>query len=274
MEWPGRTALEQAVAAVSELITQGADSSSQRHGETGMSSVQAMRSLLADQLGERPSYEALWRGFEADPNGMAADMLGTLEALVEGNPSLAQELAVLLAEYEIAIGPPPSAGSGLREAKVPETEEVPVTGQEPDIGDGEYLYGNVQPGTVTLEEEGLLDRLSPEQVTELRQLDTEGAVLSPALDDLHEIVNANPDLAPDEKEHLDQELQAVLDELSEQSAADTRRLVDHLGEIGRIEPDVLSAVLDRTEADAAKLGLPASLAAREMRAWLAGTESA
>jgi hypothetical protein len=47
-----------------------------------------------------------------------------------------------------------------------------------------------------------------------------------------------------------------------------------LGEIGRIEPDVLSAVLDRIEADAAKLGLPASLAAREMGAWLAGTESA
>jgi hypothetical protein len=275
--------LEQAVEAISELIADGESHFVERHGESALSAVQAMRSLLAERFGgDELSYGALWRDFEADPEGASDEMLGTLEALEEGDPSVAQELAVLLGEYETAIGPPPSEGSSLEEAEVTEDEalygapieEVPVPDQDPDIGDGEYLYGNVVPGTVVLEEEEPLDEVAPDQVTELNQLASEGVVPAPALDDLQQVVDAYPDLEPSERQRLEHELDEVLDELSEESAADVERLVSHLSEIGRIEPDLLSAILERIEADAPDVGLPAALAARQMRAWLDGAQSA
>jgi hypothetical protein len=274
--------LEQAVEAISELITEGESSFAERHGEAALSTAQAMRSLLAERLGgDELSYGALWSDFEADPEGTAEDVLGLLEALEEGDTSLAQELGVLLSEYEATIGPPLSEDEGLEEDEEADDEalyeesieEVPVTEQEPDVGDGEYLYGNVVPGTVELEEEEPLDEMVPEEVTELNELDVEGVVAAPALDDLHEVIEAYPGLAPDDLQRLERELDEVMDELSEESAADVERLVRHLSEIGRIEPDLLSAILDRIEEDAPDLGLPAALAARQMRAWLDGMQS-
>jgi hypothetical protein len=220
--------------------------------------------------------------FEAEPDDTADDLLGLLEALEEGDTSLAQELGVLLGEYETAIAPPSPEDDSLEEADETDTEalyeepieEVPVTHEEPDVGEGEYLYGNVVPGTVVLEEEEPLDEIAPEEVIQLDELDSEGVVSAPALEDLQEVVEAYPDLEPDERQRLGRELDEALDELSEESAADVERLVSHLTEIGRIERDVLSVILDRIEEDAAALGLPAMLAAREMRAWLAGAESA
>jgi hypothetical protein len=274
--------LEQAVEAISELITEGESSFSERYGESALSTVQAMRSLLAERLGGDLSYGALWRDFEAEPDDTADDLLGLLEALEEGDTSLAQELGVLLGEYETAIAPPSPEDDSLEEADETDTEalyeepieEVPVTHEEPDVGEGEYLYGNVVPGTVVLEEEEPLDEIAPEEVIQLDELDSEGVVSAPALEDLQEVVEAYPDLEPDERQRLGRELDEALDELSEESAADVERLVSHLTEIGRIERDVLSVILDRIEEDAAALGLPAMLAAREMRAWLAGAESA
>jgi len=275
--------LEQAVEAISALITEGEGSFVERHGDSALSTAQAMRSLLAERLGsDELSYGTLWNDFEADPEGTTDEVLGLLEALEEGDASLAQELGVLLGEYETAIGPPPSDGDSLDEDEATDDEalyegpidEVPVADEEPDIGDGEYLYGNVVPGTVVLEEEEPLDEMAPDEVTQLNQLDLEGVVLAPALDDLQEVVEAYPDLGPEERQRAEHELDEVLDELSEESAADVERLVSHLSEIGRIEPDLLSVILDRVEEDVPDLGLPAALAARRMRAWIDGAQSA
>jgi hypothetical protein len=275
--------LEQAVEAISELITEGESSFAERYGDSALSAAQAMRSLLAERLGgDELSYGTLWSDFEADSQGTVDEVLGLLEALEEGDASLAQELGVLLGEYEAAIGPPPSDGDSLDEDEATDDEtlyEEPIEeglvgDEEPDVGDGEYLYGNVMPGSVVLEEEEPLDEMAPDKVTQLNQLDSEGVVLAPALDDLQEVVEAYPDLDLGERQRVERELDEVLDELSGESAADVERLVSHLSEIGRIEPDLLSVILDRIEEDVPDLGLPAALAARQMRAWLDGAQSA
>lgn len=195
--------LEQAVEAMNERITDGESRFAERYGESALSTVQAMRSLIAERLGsDELSYRDL------------------------------------------------------------------------DIGDGDYLYGNVVPGTVVLEGEELLDQVFPDQATQLSELGTEGVVPAPTLDDLQEVVEAYPDLEPAGRQRLESEVHEVLDELSEESAVDVERLVTHLGEIGRIEPDLVSAILERIEADAPALGLPVALAARQMRAWLDRAQSA
>jgi hypothetical protein len=204
-----------------------------------------------------------------------------LEALVEADTSLAQELEVLLSEYELAVGPPARDAAGSR-IEVPETEalsakpveEVPVVDHEADRGRGEYMYGNVRSSRVALGDEQPLEHVPPERVTELDQLDTEGTVPAPALEDMYAIVEAYPDLGPDDWAQIDRDIEAVLRELDDRSAADKDVLTRHLSRIGETAPDILDAILVRLEADTARFGLPVALAAREMRAWLAGTESA
>jgi hypothetical protein len=187
---------------------------------------------------------------------------------------------VLLSEYEIAIGPPAN-DSGSSRVEVPDTEalgtrpveEVPVVEREPDRGQGEYMYGNVRSSRVMLEDEQPLEHVQPDRVTELAELDTEGTVPGPPLNDMYAMIEAYPDLDPEERAQIESDLEAVLNELEGHSAADEQALSVYLRRIGETEPDVLDAILERIEADTAKLGLPAAMAAREVRAWLEGRRS-
>jgi hypothetical protein len=277
-------AIEEAVAVVRDLIAEGDSAFAERHGEEGLSSAQAMRSLLEDRLrgglAGRLSRGALWRDFAAEPEENAASVVGALEALVEADTSLAQEIEVLFSEYEIAVGPP-TADAAPSRVEVGESgalsmqtvEEVPAVDREADRGTGEYMYGNVQSSSVSLEDEEPLDHVPPDRVTELNELDTEGTVPGPALNDFFAVVEAYPDLAPEERAQIEHDVEAVLRELDEQSAADRQALTVHLRRIGKTAPDVLDAMLERMEADRARLGIPASMAAREMRAWLEGREA-
>ena len=285
MEWRRDMVIQEVVAVVRDLIVQGDRAFVERHGEQGLSSAQAIHSLLADRLGGelagRLSLGALWRDFEAEPDSTAPSVVGALEALVEADPSLAQELEVLFSEYEVAVSTPSPADSAVSRVEVAGTEGlnteplegVPVVEREADRGHGAYLYGNVQSSNAALDNGQPLEHVPPDRVTELGQLDTAGTVPVPALDDLYEIVAAYPDLEIGERERIQRDLEALLKELEERSAADEQVLVGYLRRIGETEPDVLDAVLERIEADTARLGLPAALAVREMRAWLEGTRT-
>jgi hypothetical protein len=112
-----------------------------------------MRSLLADRFQTDLAASSLWKDFVTEPTKSSAELLGTLEAFVEGDPSLAQELEELARQYRMpadstkAMGESPAERLGGASAPVLDAE----TNSASEEGKGAYLYGNLKPGAVTLE---------------------------------------------------------------------------------------------------------------------------
>jgi len=113
----------------------------QQAGEEGVSVVQQMDGMIRERMvGENDLYVGLWREFDTDAPTNRAEMVGALEAMVEGDAELADYLTELFADYNQltlqsgAAWRPPNAEDGQRlvggladDAAISEGEHSPVT---------------------------------------------------------------------------------------------------------------------------------------------------
>ncbi len=68
-------------------------------GPEGISLVEELRDLLAARMRESDMYTPLWEEFRAEPESNRAEVIGALEAMVEGDAALAERLEVLLEDF-------------------------------------------------------------------------------------------------------------------------------------------------------------------------------
>jgi hypothetical protein len=241
--------VQEIVHIVSELIAEGEEAMAQRHGPQAVSAAQGARSLLAERLRQEVSDDALWADFEADPRGTAAELTGTLEALIEADPSLAQELDAFMQEFYQAAGP---SGAGMPEWV---SESAPVAGQETvelaeaeqadeDVGQGTYLYGNLEPGAVSVGERmGGTESMPGTGQPPGGPLAPDAS--APSFEDLYAAIDTYPDIDPEAATALRNALQGVLTESAREILASEERLLYHLLTIKRLNVDILEIVLTR-----------------------------
>jgi hypothetical protein len=194
------------------------------------------------------SDDALWADYEADPRGTAAELTGTLEALVEADPSLALELDAFMQEFYQAAGPSGARGPEWASESVSaaeETVELAEAEQVADkLGQGTYLYGNLEPGAVSVGERvGTAESVPGVGQPAGGPLPPEA--LAPPFEDLYAAVDTYPDIDPQAVTALRNALQGVLAESAREILANEERLLYHLLTIKRLNADMLEIVLAR-----------------------------
>jgi hypothetical protein len=242
-------AVQEVVRILRELIQDEGATLQRRYGLRSLTIAQGMRSLLSARLcGELP-YASLWREFEAEPQGTAAQLVGALEALVEADPSLAQQLGVLVEEYHWAIGPPRTGTTRTAGQGVPVWSDVPDTtvavDEDKDVGRGTYLYGNVKPGSISVGRgvKAQQDSFGGHDGVEEGNLNV--AVTGLLFNDLYTALETYPDLNPTVKADIEEELQGVLAQIALGQEANEEILARHLRDIRRMNSDILEVVLNK-----------------------------
>ncbi len=81
------------------LDRRGGEELEQQAGPEGMSLVEELRDVLAARMRESNMYTPLWDEFRSEPESNRAEMIGALEAMVEGDAALAERLEVLLEDF-------------------------------------------------------------------------------------------------------------------------------------------------------------------------------
>ncbi len=81
------------------LDRRGGEELEQQAGPEGMSLVEELRDVLAARMRESDMYTPLWDEFRSEPESNRAEMIGALEAMVEGDAALAERLEVLLEDF-------------------------------------------------------------------------------------------------------------------------------------------------------------------------------
>jgi hypothetical protein len=240
-----KVGVQEVVHIVAELIADGEAQMAQRHGPQAVSAAEGARSLLAERLRQDLSEDALWEDFESDPRGTSAQLAGTLEALVEADPSLAQELDAFMQEFYRAVGSSgvrasePAPASELFEDR--ELSEAEQAGQA--LEQGAYLYGNVEAGAVTVGERVGAAESVPAADRRAAGVPLEPSGSTPPFEDLHAAINAYPGIEPVDKEALQNALRGVLSQAVRGIEASEERLLYHLLTIRRLNADVLEIVL-------------------------------
>jgi hypothetical protein len=241
--------VQEIVHILTDLIDDGESRMAQRHGPQAVSAAQGARSLVADRLSEDMSDDALWSDFESDPRGTAAELTGTLEALVEADPALAERLEGFLQEYYRAARPIPTGANDapqedteLDEPDAPETELLEQ--YDEDVGQGTYLYGNLEPGAVSVEER--IDAAETEEALprQIAGVSLETAGTAPPFPDLYAAIESYPGLDPGEQRALKNALRGVLNQVARNIMANEERLLYHLMMLKRLNADLFEIIHD------------------------------
>jgi hypothetical protein len=240
-------AVQEIVHILTDLIGDGESLMAQRHGPQAVSAAQGARSFLADRLSEDMSYDALWQDFESDPRGTAADLAGMLEALVEADPALAQRLEGFLHEYYRAARPiPPEPVNAPQETTPPDEqvapETVPLEQEDEDVGQGTYLYGNLEPGAVSVEERFDAAETEEPLPRQVAGVSLQTAAAANPFPDLSSAIENYPGLDPREEKALQNALQGVLNQLERGPVANEERLLYHLMMLKRLNADFFEIV--------------------------------
>jgi hypothetical protein len=86
------------------LDRRGGEELEQQAGPEGVSLAGELRELLAARMREGDMYTPLWEEFRAEPESNRAEVIGALEAMVEGDAALAERLNDLLEDFnELAL---------------------------------------------------------------------------------------------------------------------------------------------------------------------------
>jgi hypothetical protein len=224
--------------------------------------VRDMIDLLEDELGGQLDYDALWAEFEAAPRETAPDLAGSLEALVEADPGLANQLEVHLEAYYATgreVEPTQTRGTPESEASefVPREEqrikrhEVEPRSHTDVAGEGTYLYGNVRAGDDVAVEKSV--DAGPDVLAGGRELEMLSLDVDKLFDQLRATVDRKSALKDEVKAELRQELKELEVELMLGEDADEEQIVEHLRRVGDLDPDFLDLLLTglsqaRTEA--------------------------
>lgn len=236
--------------AVSDLVTilveydqSGEERFADLYGEEGLSAVQDIRDLLQEEFQEQTGLGSLWEDFEADPQASAEELSGAVEAVIEADPGLGQELDQLFGEFKAA------SRTWKEELKPgegpPRTFSPHLPGQEaqeePDPGDyrqgqvyeekGAFRYGNQPPGEITIEGELPQVPLSidgdPRAEVEL------------FFNQLRTTLDEKFDLPEERLEELEDILGAMKAEFHREEGAREQRLKQHIERISDLKPSLI-----------------------------------
>lgn len=245
-------AVQDAVNVLMEYYEDGEEAFRDLHGPEAVIAVRDMIDLLETELGSQLDYDTLWGEFEAAPRETSADLAGALEAMVEADPGLANQLEVRLEEY-YATSQPVTQVEGLEVEEEEPSEVVPREEQrverhevEPrnhtDVhGEGTYLYGNVRAGSDLAVEKPV------EQEADVLAVHRELEMLSFDVDELFEQLRVTVEQEPGYNDETKGELKAALEELEVElmqgEEAGEDRIVELLRELGEVDPNLLALVL-------------------------------
>jgi hypothetical protein len=244
-------AVEDVVTILMEYCEDGEETFRDLHGPEAAVAVQDVVDLLEGELAGQLEYDALWSEFESAPRETAPALSGALEAMIEADPGLGEQMELLLEEYystSSPVGPavgdqmPESEASEFvpREAPRIEEHEAEPRGHTDAAGEGTYLYGNVRSGDTTVEK---AVELSPDVL----QVGREEEMLEFDIDELFEqlrvTVGREPALSDETRERLVETLEGLEAELALGEDADEERVVEHLRRVGRLDPDFLDLLL-------------------------------
>jgi hypothetical protein len=241
--------------AVSDLVTilveyqqSSRESFSELYGGEGLAAVQDIQDLLREELQEQTGLGALWADFEDDPAGMAEELSGQVEALIEADPGLGQELNQLLGEFKAADRSwkeEREAGEGLPKAFSPHLPGQQAL-EEPDPEDsrqgqvyeekGAFRYGNQPPGEVTI---------TGKLPTVPMSLDGDPqAEVELFFDQLRTTLDEKFELSQERKEELNQIFGAMEAEFHREEGAREQRLQEHIEQISELKPSLVRYLED------------------------------
>jgi hypothetical protein len=205
------------------------------------------------QLEEHTGYTTLWLEFERDPIGMAPELMGALEMVVEGLPQLAMSMEAYVAEWDRMHQETTEGLESEETLEDADNDEVPgssiqVPDQVDDFYDGTYLYGtaNTRRGT---ESEGRTIGLQEDDHENLEdELESLGMHVDREPGTFTRIsvsVDQHPDLGDDEKEMIKGHLDEIETQVALEEDADLDFIRYHLRQIHSISTDISDAL--RTE---------------------------
>lgn len=243
-------AVEDVTSVLVEYCEDGEETFRNLHGGEAEAAVQDMADLIRRELGNQLEYDTLWQEFVSSPRETAADLSGELEAMVEADPGLADQLERLLKEYYATGvmtagaadgGLPQEGGEALAWEEVPtEPHEAKPSSHTDDAGGGTYLYGNVPSSDITVEK-------GAEMNGELSQTGGEEPTLRFEVGELFEqlegTVRSESELSDVIKATLENRLQELEAEIMLEEDADEERIVKYLRRIGELDPDTLELTL-------------------------------
>jgi hypothetical protein len=239
---------QQTVRLLGALVREGEPAFEEQFGPQAVSAAQDMAALLENRLDQESPYVSLWADFRADPDGTASQLTGALEALVEADPALGRRLEGFVREcYSISGAPGIRPDANLQDAVGEDKAwgRTVALEPDPDVGQGEYLYGNLAPGAVEARSVKGQPMDWPEGLDHIVRVGLAPPQVPQLLTELYAAIDTHPEIDPITQQDLKAELTDVLDEAALGVQADAAQLGRHLRNIGRMHPDILQALLDR-----------------------------
>jgi hypothetical protein len=286
-------AIDDAVELLAMYIEDDGETMRDRFGPQAVAAASDMAAVIAARFGEDSAYAALWDAFEREPDENSEELIGALEAHIEGDPSLARVLDAYLREIrgQMSVQEPagPAAPRTLTERELAaagadaldgavsldadETEQDRLSYQpgamdsgvdyDDSVDRGTYIYGEVAAGKDSLGRAAGVERAD---YAELDARPTELAGLSGTfglLEALYVAVDDYPDLDDLQKREVLVELKALEQAIQSPPDGEGIRLADRLEKLRTLAPDIAELVIQTLET----IDLPPSIqeAVEELR---------
>jgi hypothetical protein len=245
--------IEDIVNVLTECYARGEGPFEEDYGPGALIAMQDIAGLLKTELESQTNHGALWEAFEADPRGMAPDLSGALEALIEADPGLADKLDALGEEFRASLRSPQSRAAlpgeqvtgtpplAVRRESPVEPKETESLDHRSNAGEGTYLYGNVKGGDVTV---GEMEGTPPEALPVRDAVGMLSFDVKELFTQLIITVEAHSEFSPELRAALRDELEALEAEIALGERADELRIVQHLRTIGQLDRGLLEVVLN------------------------------
>ena len=154
--------VEDLVIILVDYCRQGKEEFADSYGPEARAAVEDILTLLEEELQDQLDFDALWQDFVEDPQGVSGELTGTLEAVIEADPGLVEEMDRLLGEMQSVDGrweeelqpgdiPPGEVPPGVPvEEPVSRPEKEPLAPSHDFTEKGTYLYANRPHGEITV----------------------------------------------------------------------------------------------------------------------------
>ena len=251
-------AVQEIVRRLTEYVRDDGETIRRRDGPQAVTLIEDLRDVLVVHLREESPYSELWDEFRSDPEDTSAELTGALEALVEAEPALAKRMDGFMERYRRLsaaprVAPLRSAEDDLTVAGKPlettvtvedtsvDVPHTPTAPADAGIGEGTYLYGNMESGTPSVQKGIEFTGLGIRgQVIDISGRQPE---LNLLFDQIVSGVEARADLNSAAKDELKAALRGVESQLAAGEEIDEAALVQDLSYIHQIDPDVLDMLV-------------------------------
>jgi hypothetical protein len=262
-------AIEDAVELLAMYVEDRGETMESRFGSEAVAAARDMAALISTRLDAESVHVGLWNEFERAPDENIEELIGALEAHIEGDPSLARLLNAYMSEIHGEMASqeseePPAerriavmSGDALDDAVSLDADEVEqdrrsyqpgMMGSDVDYDDsvdrGTYIYGEIAAGRDTVGQEAGMETVD---YVDFDARPTELAALSGVVglfEELRMAVDDYPNLEDEQKRAVWMELTALEEALQGPEAEDGERLVSRLEKLQQYSPDIAEIVIE------------------------------